>query len=174
MEQTEGEEFKVQEPQPGARGEDDATQRPRSIQKSLRSRWPTSFSKENYLLFNLKVWAAIMQIITFTLPFQTHIKVCFALKDYESKKIDTFPSWVDVGQRDAADDMGRCDNPCNELILQRGARRAQLATRTYTSAGGWSMQALLFPQVCRPRKLDLDWKGTLSLPASPSFQRDLL
>lgn len=84
-------------PQPGGRGEDSATQRPRSLQKSLRNRWPTSFSKENYLLFNLKVWAATMQIITFISPFQTHIKVCFALKDYESKKIDTFPSLGDMG-----------------------------------------------------------------------------
>lgn len=126
--------------QPGARGEDDATQRPTSLQKSLRSRWPTSSSKENYLLFNLKVWAAIMQIITFTSPFQTHIKVCFPLKDHESKKIDTFPSWVNVGQRDTTDDMGRCDNPCNELIPQRGVCRAEVATRTYTPAGGWSIR----------------------------------
>lgn len=116
-----------------------------------------------------------MQITTFMSPFQTHIKVSFAL-NYASKKIYTFPSWVNGKQRDAADDMGRCDNQCNELIPQRGACRARqrVVTRIYMSIGGWSMQALLFLQVCRPRKLDLDWIGTLSLPISPSFQRDLL
>lgn len=57
------------------------------------------------------MWIAAVQITTFIFPFQIDIKVCSMLKDHESKKTDTFPSWVNVGQREAADAMGQCDDP---------------------------------------------------------------
>lgn len=57
------------------------------------------------------MWIAAVQITTFIFPFQIDIKVCSRLKDHESKKTDTFPSWVNVGQREAADAMGQCDDP---------------------------------------------------------------
>ena len=50
---------------------------------------------------------AAVQIST----FQIGIEVCFTGKDHESKKIDAFPSGVNMGQREAADAMDRRDDP---------------------------------------------------------------
>lgn len=58
-------------------------------------------------MFNLKMWTAAMRINHLRPPpFPIDITTCFTLKDYESKKTDVFPSWVNVGQRKAADARG--------------------------------------------------------------------